>query len=527
MIESYSMEGREEHRCTWREVAEQQELRLNELAKLVAEQQTILGEQQALIAQRDAQGASLEAKVNALEARLLGKSSERVQPVDRELAAELTEEEKQKRRKEAERKRRERAAARDARMRTEEHVHLVPEEQKVCPECGGTNEAFSEVGFKGPTFTYEYVPGHFVRRRHLWQTVRCRCGEHLVTAPPPPRPFERTIYEAGFVAWVIVAKCADSIPVHRLYKRLSRQGIDISRSTMNDLVHRAATELAPLANRLRWRIAKLPIVLADETSFRLADRDKRGFVWVFHGWDDTTGRELVGYVFATDRSGETPARILGGTSGTLLVDGYTGYNVVTDPDGRERAGCMGHLRRKVYAARESAPADAQHALDEIRELFRVEATAFDSGIVRTDAHLQLRLERSAPVMERLHAFFEQKKDEHLPKSPLGTAIGYATRQWPRLSLFLTDARIPLHNNSSERRLRVQAIGRHNFLFFGNPVAGRHFADLYSLVQTCDACGVEPTAYLADVMCRVRDATTTDELDALLPDRWTPRPAPDD
>jgi transposase len=86
-------------------------------------------------------------------------------------------------------------------------------------------------------------------------------------------------------------------------------------------------------------------------------------------------------------------------------------------------------------------------------------------------------------------------------------------------LFLTDARIPIHNNASERRLRVIALGRKNFLFFGDKFSGRNFAGLYSLVGSCIANGVEPTEYLTDVLLRVRHAATPEALDALLPDRW--------
>jgi transposase len=258
---------------------------------------------------------------------------------------------------------------------------------------------------------------------------------------------------------------------------------------------------------------------------RLQDRKKRGFFWVFHGRDEQSEGELALYVFATDRSGETPAKILGGTSGALVVDGYTGYNNVTDPEGRARGGCWCHLRRKLFEARQSPGDDADVAIDMLRGLFRVEHEAMLRGIVGTPEHLALRVERSKPIVDRFFEWAEQKRAELLPKGSLASALGYAINQRARLELFLTDARIPLHNNASERRLRVVALGRKNFLFVGHPRAGRNIAALYSLVASCIANKVEPTEYLTDVLPRIRDAKTDAELDALLPDRWQPRGPP--
>jgi transposase len=252
---------------------------------------------------------------------------------------------------------------------------------------------------------------------------------------------------------------------------------------------------------------------------RLQDRKKRRFIWVFQGTDEQSGGELVLYVFAVDRSGDTPAQILGGTQGTLVVDGYTGYNNVTDPAGRARAGCWCHLRRKLFEARSSAGDDADAGITQMRGLFRVEHEAKVKRIVGSADHLALRRERSTPLVAGFFRWAADLQAKTLPQSPLGQALRYAERQRTRLELFLTDARIPLHNNASERRLRVVALGRKNYLFVGHPRAGRNLAGLYSLVGSCIANHIEPTEYLTDVLARVADAKTDAELDQLLPDRW--------
>jgi transposase len=254
----------------------------------------------------------------------------------------MTDEQRAQRREEIARKRRENALGKNAAMQTEEVEYPVPDSMKPCTQCGGMHTRTLE---PEQSATYEYKPGHFIRRVHKRQKLACSCGQSIVTAPAPPKLVVGGQYGFGFVAFLIVEKCADSIPIHRIEKRFGRLGIPISRSTMNDLVHMAAEIVRPLVARLQSRIAALEVVLADETSMRLQDRPKRGFVWVFHGHDETSGGQLVLYVFAVDRSGDTPAKIVGGTRGVLVVDGYTGYNDVTDPQGRARGGCWSTLAK--------------------------------------------------------------------------------------------------------------------------------------------------------------------------------------
>ena len=532
-------DARDVHIAKLQEQLRRAEDREKQFGEIIAQQQTLIAAQQQLIAdlqrrlaEQDAEqktrAEGMQAEIERLERQLLGPKTERVKvpPIDGELhdAETMTDEQRAKRREEIARKRRENALAKNASMQTEEIEYPVPDSMKPCSQCGGVHTRALQ---PEQSATYEYKPGHFVRRVHKRRKLACSCGQSIVTAPAPPKFVVGGQYGFGFVAFLIVEKCADSIPIHRIEKRFGRLGIPISRSTMNDLVHTAAEIVGPLIARLQSRIAALDVVLADETSMRLQDRPKRGFVWVFHGHDDTSGGQLVLYAFAVDRSGETPAKILGGTRGALVVDGYTGYNNVTDPHGRARGGCWSHLRRRVFEARStSTPEDTDHALTLIRDLFRVEHDATEQKIVRSPAHLELRTARSKLLVEQFFRWAEQKKTEVLPKGPLGEALGYAINQRSRLELFLSDPRVPIHNNGSEARLRIIALPRHNYLFFGHPRAGRNFAGLYSLVGSCIANDVEPTEYLTDVLPRIRDATTDEQLDALLPDRWQPLgPAP--
>jgi len=254
-----------------------------------------------------------------------------------------------------------------------------------------------------------------------------------------------------------------------------------------------------------------PHVQADETRFRTQVRPARSFAWTFLSDQHTV------YYYSPSRSGDTPQTVLGGSTGSLTVDGYTGYNIVTDVDGRERSGCWSHVRRKLFEAMGAAP-EAREGLDIILDLFMVERSAQSRGVVGTPAHLELRQRRSAEALARLQAWREKTTPLYEPKSAMGQALGYLGNQWSRLTLFLQDPKIPIHNNASEAALRIIALARKNSLFFGNDDAGKRFAVLYSLIATCEKHDVNPVRYLTDVLIRIQDHPKN-RVAELLPDRW--------
>ncbi len=480
----------DDHHCPWREEAER-----------------LRGE----IAEVRAQLATVMTAMAALERRVLGPKSEKVPPPAKELRKDESADDAEARRRAALECRRERAALKEQ-LRAETVIHHLTDDQRQCPSCRGM--AARPLGTGKQTSLYEYVPGYFVRQCHVQEKAACACGQFIATADPPARPIEGGHYGAGFLAHIVVAKCADATPLHRLAKQYQRLGIPMSRSTLTDLFHATAEKLVPLSQRLMQLVAKGEIVQADETSLVMQKPFRRGFVWTF------LTDEVIAYRFAPDRSGETPRAVLGGTRGTLVVDAYTGYNRVTDVDGRSRSACLAHVRRRFFEALQHKPVEARRALDLILDVYRVEHEAKQRGIVRTLAHLALRQTRGREAMDAFRAWLEAYKDTFPPKSALGQAISYARNRGDTLTRFLDDVRIPLDNNASERALRIVALGRKNFLFVGNPDRGENLAGLYSLIATCDLHEVDPLEYLRDVLLRV-DTHPAAKVDELLPHRWTP------
>lgn len=412
--------------------------------------------------------------------------------------------------------RRERRAAR-AQTPTVRVDHKVPDADRRCAACG--NDKLDALGEGKKTSVWEFVPSRFVRVEHVQEVLRCRCNGFVVTAPGAPKVVEKGQYGASFLAHLAVSKCADHTPIYRLEKAFERQGMPVARSTMNELLHRASDILEPVWKRLLDVVRVRHVVAADETRLRIvrdkAGKTKNGFVWTFGARDDD-GDLDVAYVFAEDRSGATPKTLLEGTNGVLLVDGYSGYNIVDEVSTRRRAACHAHLRRYFHEALPTAPV-AQEMLDLVAELYVAEHAGDEQGLVST-AKLEFRKQRAGPIRERMKAWLDAQRDRHPPKSPIATAIRYADNQWKELGVFLDDERVPLDNNGSERALRRVALGRKNYLFVHDSDAGASIAGLYSLVATCEARQINPFDYLTDVLSRVQDHPTG-AIDQLLPGAW--------
>jgi transposase len=450
--------------------------------------------------------AQLEHAMEKLKASLLGSRSERGK-LPRIKLKPVSAEEQLKTRKER--------AAKKAETPVVTTTHRVPDEQRKCPSCG--NDALTPLGKGQVTTVYEFVPARFIRHEHIQEVLRCKCNGHVVTAPGAPKIIEGGQYGASFLAHLVVAKCADHLPIYRIEKEFARQGVPMARSTMNELFYRAATITEPLWRLLLSKICQRPVVMADETRLRMLDgpdgKSKNGFVWTFCAQADD-GKLDIGYTFAPHRAGSTPRLLLEGTGGVLLADSYSGYNEVERVSTRVRAACHAHLRRYFFEAIKTAPV-AQEAIDIVAELYRVEHSNLEVG---AEARLVHRRQHAQPIRDKLNDWLERQASLHPPKSPIGIAIAYARNHWAEFGVFLDDAGVPLDNNASERALRRVALGRKNYLFVKDENTGMALSGLYALVATCEARRINPFEYLTDVLQRIQDHRA-DSLDELLPAQW--------
>jgi transposase len=391
---------------------------------------------------------------------------------------------------------------------------VIDIEDKTCPGCRGVLHRIGE----DVAERLDIVPAQLrvlVVRRPKYA---CRtCEEAVVQAPAPARLIEGGLPTDATVAHVVVAKYADHLPLYRQ----ARQGINLDRSTLADWTGRAAWLLKPLHTRLLERLKASGKLFADETTAPVLDpgrgRTKTGQLWAYarddRPWNGPDPPGVV-YVYAPDRKAERVAAHLAGFKGVLQVDGYAGYRPLAEKGGVRLAFCWAHVRRRFYELAAAGPAPiANETLRRIASLYAVEA---DIRGQAADERRRVRQERSRPIIDALHAWLKAQLERVSQKGKLAEAIRYALARWDGLSLFLDDGRVEIDSNIVERSIRPIALNRKNALFAGSDGGGEHWAVLASLIETCKLNGVDPQAYITDVITRIVQGHPNSRLDELLP-----------
>ena len=383
----------------------------------------------------------------------------------------------------------------------------IPVEESQC-SCDCCEPAqFNIIGFK-QVERIEYIPSVLKRYQYHLQTKKCTCGKTIVSSQAPENVVEGGKYGPGFHAHVVVSKVDDSLPLERQAKILGRSGVEINKSTLCDVFHRSAQLLFPIYEHFISRLQESDLVNADETTIKLQrpKQCKTAYMWTFLDSDQ------IVYSFSEGRSGNKVVEILSQSQGLLQSDGYSGYN----KGNRERVGCWAHARRYFF---NSLPNDdAKIYFDWVNELYGVEYLAIERDELGSQNHLKLRQLKSKEILEKMKTRLERDIGNTPPKSPFGKALTYLNNNWDSLQVFLTDLKIKLDNNISERALRIVAVGRKNYLFVGNTEAGQNLAILQTLVQTCKLHKVNPQDYLSDVLIRIQTHPQS-KIDELHPKNW--------
>ena len=393
-------------------------------------------------------------------------------------------------------------------------LHDLPESEKTCSCCGGPKTLIGE----DESRELDFIPARLEVKVHVLPKYACpKCRDGVASPPVPPKPVPGGIAGAGLVSFVIVGKFADHLPLYRLEDILTRHGVFLSRSTLCDWVRNAALVLEPLAELQKALVLQSPILWTDDTPVTVLGGKEPGSskarFWVYIG--DALHPYSV-YDFTMSRSRDGPAAFLKDYRGFLQADAYGGYDGIFlgSDGGIVEVACWAHARRKFFDARTNAPREANQVLEWIRQLYDIEDRARD--FTPLDRQLLRQLE-SKPILDRIENYLDQLSQRTLPKSALGKAVTYARNQWAALRQYVSDGRLTIDNNVSERTLRLQAIGRKNWEFLGSADAGPRAAVLFTILAGAKRHRLEPWAYLRDVLLRLSAGET--DLEPLLPDRW--------
>lgn len=337
----------------------------------------------------------------------------------------------------------------------------------------------------------------------------------MLPLPPLESPIEKGRADLSILAFLVVSKFVDHLPLDRIRKIFLRQGVHLATSTMATWLADLHGLLRPVYLAMAADLVAGPLIHADETPCRVVYEGKKnkthqGYLWVYIGG----GHRL--YEYTQGRSGDHPCRLLKAFRGTLQADGYAGYNAVCIQNVLVRAGCHAHARRKFVEAVQGHP-KVQALLEMYAELFQIEAECTERKLTPAE-RLEARTSRSGPLLARMRIWLDAAAKTVLPRDPLGEAITYILGQWEPLTVFLKDGAVPLDNNISERALRPVVLGRNNYLFFGSEDGAERGALFYSLVQSCVALKINPLEYLEDILSRI-DTHPDRRIVELTPARW--------
>jgi transposase len=420
-------------------------------------------------------------------------------------------------------------AARPARRPLPEHLPRqiethTPAEQ-ACPQCGGTLAKLGE----DVSEMLEYVPAIFKVIRHVRPKLSCTGCDAIVQAPAPSRPIERGLAGPGLLAHVLTSKYCDHLPLHRQNAIYAREGVDLEDSTLADWVGASSRLVQPLVEALRRYVLGGDKLHADDTPVPVLapgnGKTKTGRLWTYVRDDRPAGdtsAPAVWFSYSPDRKGEHPQQHLRDFAGTLQADAYAGFNQLYENGRIQEAACWAHVRRKFYELMEAHKSPiATEAVERIATLYAIENEIRGRA---PDERRQVRQARSRPLLDAMHDWLEASLAKLSKKSDTSAAIRYALALWGALVRFCDDGRVEIDNNAAERALRCVAIGRKNYLFAGSDRGGERAATFYSLIGTAKLNGLDPEAYLRELLTRIADHPVN-RIAELLPWNITVDPAP--
>jgi transposase len=395
-------------------------------------------------------------------------------------------------------------------------THELPEAEQRCG-CGCQMQVIGEKVSE----QLDVIPAQVYVLEHHRPTYSCpTCDESIKTTPMPAQPIPKSLASPGLLAHVAVAKYADGLPLYRQSKQFERLGIDLPRNTLAMHMVKVGELVDPVIGELKRHVLDYDLVGMDETPVQVLKEPGKpaqsmSYMWVMKGGPPRQPALL--YHYAPSRAQSVPEQLLAEYAGYLQTDGYAGYNAVLANEAIIGLGCWAHVRRKFTDAKKALPKAQQNkgnrvqqALSFIGKLYQLERAI--QGL-EPGAKQRRRQADATVILERFKAWLT--KQSVPPKTLLGKAIGYALREWPRLVVYTTDGRLSIDNNLVENAIRPFAIGRKAWLFSDSQAGARASANLYSLIETAKANGINDYAYLKWVFSQL-PSTQPNDLQRLLP-----------
>ena len=374
-----------------------------------------------------------------------------------------------------------------------------------------------------------FRPAQFYKEQHVRGKWVCDQCDTLTQQAMPAYVIDKGIATPELLSHVLVSKYADHLPLYRQRQIFLRAGVDLSRSTLSDWIGRCGVELEPLTNALKQVVLQQQVLHADETPVTIMQmgddekKPKKGYVWAYATTQYNPVHAVI-YDFQPSRSGQHAEEFLKGWQGHLVCDDYSGYKARFKSGDVIEVGCMAHARRKFHELHVTGKSQiAEQALLLIQKLYAIEAELRKKTDGTAQHRREYRQQHSQPVMQQLYEWLNQHYLTVPSSSPTAKAINYSLKRWLALSRYLDDGNLPIDNNWAENSMRPWALGRKNWLFAGSLRSGQRAANIMTLIQSAKLNGLDPYAYLSDVLKRLPTHKVT-QIEELLPHRWKPNPS---
>jgi transposase len=385
------------------------------------------------------------------------------------------------------------------------------------PELAGPDADAYEVISEKITYRLAQAKSSYQILKYVRPVLKHRPSQALSSPPAPPALWEGSIADVSVVAGMLVEKLVYHMPLYRQHQRLIRDGIELSRQTLSNWVHRAIMLLEPIFDAQLAHILCSKHLAIDETPVKAGrgkpGKMKLGWYWPIYGEDDE-----VAFTFSPSRGHQHLLEVLGEFAGTLLTDGYGAYSrYVQRCEDIEHAQCWSHCRREFLKAEKSEPEAVAQALDIIGVLYQNET------VIRNDAGIDKLTYRQSHSTEAVDRFFnwcegQCERIDLVPSAPLSKALKYARKREANLRVFLNDALVQIDTNHLERTLRVIPMGKKAWLFSWTELGAKQIGIAQSLLSTCRLHQVDPYTYLIDVLQRVSEHPAAD-VEQLTPRLW--------
>ena len=392
-------------------------------------------------------------------------------------------------------------------------THDLPNDQKTCPNDGTSLKYIGEVR----TQDLKFIPAKQLVINHIQYKYACPCCHKYVTlAKKPKKLIPKSISTPELLSYICTSKYVDGLPLYRLNNIFKRLGINISRQVMSNWVIKCSLAVQPLVNMIRDELYSEKCVYIDETPFQVLKEEgkkasSKSYMWVQKG-----GKNII-FNYHPTRSASVVEELLANYDGALMTDGYKAYDDIAIKYMIIHLACWAHTRRYFIKVLDIGKnPNAQKMINLIGKLYAIEKIIKKYDV---DQIFQYRQKHSKPILDEIKQFLDEILHNTAPSGKMGEALTYLHNQWHKLVRYIDDGNYPIDNNTAENALRPFVIGRKNWLFANTPSGAHASANLYSLIETAKAHGINPQDYLTHIFKELPLVETVEDYEKLLPSKY--------